>query len=212
MKIITPTALAIMLLASTAAQAQIFICKDASGRTLTSDRPIPECADRSMREYGNNGVLKREIAAPLTAEEKRQKKIEEEQRKAEAVAAAEQKKSDNAMLARYRNEVDIEVARKRSLSIIDEQIKRETLGLTEAEKQLAQSKAALDASAKKQPKPPAALARNAEDAERRVAEGRNRLKDYRDEQARINTKFDQTVKRFRELAGGAAVKVSAEGK
>jgi glucan-binding YG repeat protein len=208
MKIIMTTALAAAVLAAPAAHAQIYMCKDASGRTMTSDRPIPECADRSMREYGKTGVLKREIAAPLTAEEKRQKQVEEEKRKADAVAAAEQKKSDNAMLARYRNEADIEVARGRSLAIIDEQIKRETSALAEAEKQQAQSKAALDAAAKKQPKPGQLLVRNAEEAERRVAEGRTRLKDYREEHAKVNAKFDQTVKRFRELAGGVAAKGS----
>ena len=49
------------------AHATIFMCKDASGRTITSDRPIPECAERTVWEYGNTGSLKREIAAPLTA-------------------------------------------------------------------------------------------------------------------------------------------------
>jgi hypothetical protein len=208
MKIIMATALAAAALASSAAHAQIYICKDASGRTITADRPIPECADRTMREYGKNGVLKREIAAPLTAEEKRQKKVEEEKRKADAAAAEEQKKSDNAMLARYRNEADIEVARKRSLAIIDEQIKRETTALAAAETQQAQSKAALDAAAKKQPKPAPILVRNAEEADRRVAEGRTRLTGYREELAKVNATFDQTVKRFRELAGGATAKAS----
>ena len=49
------------------AQAQFFQCKDASGRTLSSDRPIPECADRPVRELGRNGMLKREVPPPLTA-------------------------------------------------------------------------------------------------------------------------------------------------
>ena len=203
MKIIMTTVLAVAALAAPAAHAQIYMCKDASGRTITSDRPIPECADRKVREYGKTGVLKREIAAPPTAEEKRQQQLEEEKRKAEAAAAAEQKKSDNAMLSRYRNEAEIEVARGRSLAIIDEQIKRETTALTEAEKQQTQARSALDAAAKKQPKPGQVLVRNVEEADRRVSEGRSRLKDYQEEHAKVNAKFDQTVKRFRELAGGA---------
>lgn len=206
MKIITIAAFALAACAASAAQAQIYMCKDASGRTLTSDRPIPECADRAMREFGKTGVLKREIRAPLTAEEKRQKQLEEEKRKVEALAAEEQKKSDNAMLARYRTEADINVARARSLSVIDEQVKRETIGLTAAEKQLAQAQSARDAAAKNQSKVPPVLVRNVEDAERRVTESRNRLKEYNAELAKVNAKFDQTVARFREIAGEPSAK------
>ena len=43
------------MLMVTSAQAKIYMCKDASGKTLSSDRPIPECADRPVREYSNNG-------------------------------------------------------------------------------------------------------------------------------------------------------------
>ncbi len=38
------------------AQAEIYICKDASGKTLTSDRPIMECQDRKVRVLGKNGL------------------------------------------------------------------------------------------------------------------------------------------------------------
>ncbi|MDF3035707.1 MAG: hypothetical protein K0S28_981, partial [Paucimonas sp.] len=79
------------------ASAQIYMCKDASGRTLTSDRPIPECSNREMREMGKDGVTRRVIAAPLTAEEKRKRTQEEEKKKAEATALEEQRKSDRAL-------------------------------------------------------------------------------------------------------------------
>src|SRR3979411_410717 len=114
--------------------AQIIMCKDVSGRTFTSDYPIPECIDRPAREFGRNGVLKREIPAPLTAEQKRQQQLDEEKRKAEEAAAAEQKQIDRAILSRYRNEGEIELARKRTLDLVEEKIKRETVALAAAEK------------------------------------------------------------------------------
>ena len=47
MKILIKTLLCLsFVLSPCLAQAKIFMCKDASGRTLTSDRAIPECADR----------------------------------------------------------------------------------------------------------------------------------------------------------------------
>src|SRR5215218_3192456 len=77
------------------AQAQkIFICKDAHGRTFTADRPIQECMGRAVKEMDRNGIVRREIPAPLTAEQRRQKELEEEKRKAEEQAAAEQKQAD----------------------------------------------------------------------------------------------------------------------
>lgn len=186
--------------AGSAAHAQIYLCQDASGRTLTSDMPIPECADRSMRVYGKTGVLKREIAAPLTPEEKRQKQLQEAKEKAAAAAAEEQRKSDHAMLARYRTEADINAARARSLDIVQEQKKRESIILDNAEMQLKQAQSALDAHKKKQSAASATIADSkVDDYQRRVEEGRKRVKDYDAEIAKINLKFDQTVTRFREL-------------
>ena len=121
-----------------AVHAQIIMCKDAAGKTYSSDRPIMECADRPIREFGKSGVLRREIPAPLTAEQKRQKQLDEEKRKAEEAALADQRQADRAILARYGKESDIEVARKRTLEITQEQLKRQTEELAAAEKQNAQ--------------------------------------------------------------------------
>jgi hypothetical protein len=109
--------------------AQIFMCKDAAGHTLTSDHPIPECADRAMRELDNRGMVRREIAAPMTAEQKRQQQADEEKRKAEQAAAQEQKRNDRAIRLRYRSEADIEAARERSLAPIQDKLQREKASL-----------------------------------------------------------------------------------
>src|SRR4051794_24862249 len=101
-------------LVSFSADAAIYMCKDASGRTLTSDQPIPECANRAMRELGSNGVVKREIAPPMTAEERRSKEAAEAKKKKEAAELEEKQKSDHALMARFRNEKDIEAARQRA--------------------------------------------------------------------------------------------------
>ena len=74
---------------------KIYQCKDENGRTLTSDRPIPECDKVPMKELGRDGLYRREIAAPLTA------------------------RRDAALLEVYRNEQDIEQARQRKLKQLD---------------------------------------------------------------------------------------------
>ena len=84
-----------LLLMHAAVHAQkIYMCKDESGRTLTSDRPIPECEGRAIREFDKGGMVKRDIPPPPTAEQKRQMPIDDDKRKAEAEAADERRRAD----------------------------------------------------------------------------------------------------------------------
>jgi hypothetical protein len=184
--------------------AEIFMCKDANGRTISSDRPIPECASRSVDELGRNGQIKRVIAAPLTPEEKRQKQLEEEKRKAEAAAAAEQKNNDRAILERYGNERDIENARQRAIANIQEQIKRSTVAIADADKQLTQASLEAAPYLNKQRKVPVDLQNRIDQLQRIIKEETDANLEHRVEIDRTNAKFDQTLKRFRELTGVAA--------
>ncbi|MDB5761519.1 MAG: hypothetical protein JWQ21_514, partial [Herminiimonas sp.] len=173
---------------------KIFMCKDASGRTLTSDRPIPECADRAVREFDKNGIVRHDIAAPLTAEQKRQKQLEEEKRKADEAAAAEQKQNDRAIVARYRNEEDIAIARKRTVDLVQEQIKREAITLAAAEKRRKDLQAEAELPKNKKAAPPG-LQRNLDEADQAVRDQKKKIQDYEAEAAQINGKFDATLKR-----------------
>jgi hypothetical protein len=198
-----------MLLPMAAHAQKIFMCKDASGKTFTSDRPIPECANRAMRELDKQGIVRREIAAPLTEEQKRQKQLEEERQKAEAAAAEERKQADRAMLARYRNEKDIDIARKRTLDLVQEQTKRETETLAAAEQDKKDAQQKIDRAGNKKPVPPILQGRLNE-ADQSIAAAKKKIAAYQAEEAQINLKFDATLKRYRELTGtGATLAASA---
>ncbi|HCY61284.1 MAG TPA: DUF4124 domain-containing protein [Oxalobacteraceae bacterium] len=190
------------------AQAEIFICKDASGKTLTSDRPIPECQDRKVRVLGKNGLTAREIAPPLTEEEKRQKQIEDDKRKAAVAAADEQKRQDRALLARYGKEADIEVARKRSLEPVHDQIKREEVSMVISEKNLAQART--EAAAQPKGKVPANLQRKIDDLNQEIVDSKKLIGERKDEVGRINARFDQAVRRFRELSGATTARMEVK--
>lgn len=180
------------------AHAAIYMCKDASGRTLTSDRPIPECADRPMREYGNSGVLKRHIAAPLTAEQKREKQLQEDQKKAERMAAEERKKSDRALSARYRSEDDITAARKRDTTILSGQIAQQKKTLSSAEQEWKEIQAAV-AAQKKRGVVSGGMQYKLERAEQSVHDLRIRIVDSEAELAQAHSKYDLTLQRYREI-------------
>lgn len=197
----------IALLGPIASHAQtIYICKDASGRTYTSDRLLAECAGQAVRQMDKNGMVRREIPAPLTAEQKRQKQLEEERLKAEAAAAEEQRQVDRAMLARYRNENDIALARKRTLELVQDQIRRESGALAAAEKDKAEVQRKVE-QAHPKPVPPFLQSKLAE-AEQSIAAIKKKMAVYQAEEAQINAKFDATLKRYRELTGSSAAAAS----
>ncbi len=183
-----------------AVHAQIIMCKDAAGKTYTSDRPIMECSGRAYREFGKNGNLKREVAAPLTAEQKRQMELEEQRRKAEEAALAEQKQADRAMLTRYLNEGDIGLARKRALEVAGEQRQRHAEALAAAEKRLKQAQLEITQVKNKNDMPPG-LQRRIEEADKAIRDERKNLQESDHEIAQINKKYDATLQRYRELAG-----------
>lgn len=195
-----------LLLAHWSAQAQIYMCKDASGRTITSDRPLPECAGRAVREYDRKGTPRRDIPAPLTSEQKREVQLQEEKRRLEELAAEEQRRNDRAMRFRYRNEAEIEVARKRAVEAVQEQIKREMGVLASVEKRRQGAQAEVDSYRKKNEAAPADLQRSLNDAERAARESKKMIADHEAEIVSINAKHDETLKRYRVISGVAVAK------
>lgn len=191
----------LLVLSPWTAQAQFFQCKDASGRTLTSDRPIPECADRPVRELGRNGMVRREVPAPLSAEERERKKQADDKRKAEAMAIEEKRKSDHLILERYGNEKGIEAARKRALDMNQDIIRRESATVAAAEKQLTQARAAMAPYKAKPATAPADLRGKLQEAEQAIKEGGKIIEDRKAEMVQINAKFNETLSRYREITG-----------
>jgi hypothetical protein len=195
MRAVLKTLLLCSSFAAVSAHADIFMCKDASGRTLTSDRPIPECADRPMREYSNKGRLKKEIAAPLTPQQKRELAEQQERQKAAQAAADEQKREDRALLARYRSENDIINARQRDTASLNEQLTRQKAELAAAEKEWSIADAAQKAVSKPTPDANVRAAKSAQ----KVLDARAAVRDTQSDLAKINAKYDQLLQHYRNI-------------
>ena len=56
--------------AALAAEQGIYSCVDASGKRLTSDRPIAECLDREQRVLNKDGSQRRVLPPRMNAEER----------------------------------------------------------------------------------------------------------------------------------------------
>lgn len=197
-----PIALAMVFAAVTfavdaAAEATIYTCRDRNGRTITSDRPIPECADRAMRELGPSGVVKREIAAPLTPEQQRAKAIDDRNKKLADEAAREKKRRDAALLAAYSNEAQIEGARRRALADAEDSIKTSRSHLADLNsehKALAQ-----EVEPYKNKRLPFAIKRRLDDNEAAISDEEATIKMRQTDVGRINQRYDEELRRFREL-------------
>lgn len=188
---------AMMLPAAALAQAKIYICKDAAGHTITSDRPIPECSNQPVREVDRSGITRREIPAPPTPEERQRQAQQEATRRAEKIAMQEQRHKDRALLTRFRSEDEILAWGQRNAAMVQENIKRETQVLAAAEKRQQVAEAELGGAGGKRPPPD--LRQRLEEADRSVAASRRRLGDYEAEILMINSRTEGLLKRFREL-------------
>jgi chromosome segregation ATPase len=182
------------------AHGQIYTCKDAAGHTITGDHPMPECSNSKVLELSKAGVVKREIPAPLTAEQKRQQQALDDKRRVEQAAEEQRRQQDRALLSRYRSEADIEASRRYYLSLSQDLIKRDQVAIDDAQNQL--KAANTEAEFYKRRKTlPASLRSKIDDANRDIAYNQKSMADHQAELGRINGKFDETLKHYRELIG-----------
>jgi hypothetical protein len=175
----------------------IYSCKDGKGRTITSDRPIAECAG-AVRELREDGATRREIAAPLTPEQQVLK--EQELAKAQALAhlKREQALRDKALLMAYANINVLEAMRSRQVAELEAEIKAGQQRLILMHKELLAAQADLKAQ-------PGLTTRTVvrNKAMAMLAED-DLIRSHKDAIVKMQEKFDQDAKRLRELLDPAA--------
>jgi hypothetical protein len=181
------------------AHAELYSCKDASGRLITSDRPIPECAERAVKVMRNNGQFQREIPAPPTEEEKRKALIELEKRKDDARIEDLKQKEERYLQAHYSSEKDIELRRKRSLDELRERIRLGNEQMNMVSQILAQLQAEQQNNTKRSATEDSALQHRASEMERSIKKTKSINDAYEAELVRINAQYDETLKRYREI-------------
>ncbi len=185
------------------AHADIYSCKDNSGHLLTSDRPIPECADKPVQIYNSNGTLKDQIAAPPTPEQRRAAELREQQHLREAQHQEDVKREQLYLTAHYPNEAAIEIARKQEISAIETKIAIETHTLETTTDTLNQSQEELNAIPDNQPAKIRAAQLKVDDLTQSVNESNHLIHNYRQEEVNINRQFDETHRRYLEIIPAA---------
>jgi Domain of unknown function (DUF4124) len=194
----------LLCLCAPSAYAQIFTCTDASGRKITSDRPIPECLSKDQKELNASGTVKRLIKPEMTAEERR---LADQKLKAEIEERNrldEQRRRNRALLSRYPNKAAHDSQRNNALTQVDEVIQaaQKRIGdLTDQRKGLL---AEMEFYKKDPSKAPTALRRQMEDNDKNMAAQKRFINDQGEEKKRINAGFDEELERLTKLWAQAA--------
>lgn len=184
------------------ASAQLYVCTTKAGKTITGDRPPPECADRAIRELRSDGSTRRIIEPPLTEEQKAQRELERKQRLKDEEIAREQLRKDKALLEAYGSEAEIEDARDRQLAQRSQMIEaagKRLQGHQQARKKLDDEK---EFYAKREI--PEALKRKYENNDAVMRSEEKIISAVKADIVRINERFDEDRRRFRELVSSGA--------
>lgn len=181
--------------ADSAGGGRIKKCQDASGKWHYGDTAAQECARSKVIELSEQGVKRREIAAPPTEEELKQREAQREELARQKQQAEEQRRRDEMLLSSYGHEDDIIYARDRKLAVLEANIKA-------AEETVKQLRAALERLQAQKP----AGGKGAEEAEKNIARTREQIARHeaaiaakRQEQEQIRKQYQADLERYREL-------------
>ena len=191
------------------ASAGIYSCTDARGRTITADRPIPDCIDREQRELNPSGTMRRKVEPTYTAREQAEREERERLTQLQAARLLEERRRERALLVRYPNAAAHDRERAEALVQIDVVIQaaRKRLG------ELAEDRKKVDDELefyKKDPsKAPEAVRRKMEDNARSVAVQNRFIGEQEEEKKRLNARFDEEQARLKPLWASNAAAASA---
>lgn len=178
---------------------QIYTCTDASGRKLTSDRPIVECSDREQTILNPSGTVKARIGPVLTPYEQSQSEARIRAEQKERAKKEEEKRMERALLIRYPNLAAHQKDREEAL--VQVQLVRQ-VGAERLKDLLAERSKMNDEMAfyvKDPSKAPAKLQRQLVGVTQNLLEQERFLAEKDKEIQRINARFDEERERLESL-------------
>jgi len=191
-----------LVAASGSAGAAIYSCVDASGRRLTSDRPIAECSAREQRMLNADGSVRQVVPPTMTADERAEAEARERQAAADRVAQQDAIRRDRNLVTRFPNEATHMKAREAALDDVRKGVAFSQGRLAELEQ--ARKPLADELEFYKGKKPPSKLRQQLDANDAAVAAQRSLVQNQQDEIVRINNLYDVELERLKKLWGGAS--------
>ena len=185
------------------AEAKLYKWVDDKGTTHYGEVVPPEYANKDRDSIGKSGLLDKR-PEKVNPEAIRAKEEAEAKRKIENQAMVEQQRRDNALLNTYSNENEIDMARDRSLELINARIESYKMLLKSSQSTLDEHKKEVDSRTKAGKKIPQSLVNDITQTEARVSRNKTELSKSEEEFAVVKTRFDKEKELYRRLKGGAS--------
>jgi hypothetical protein len=189
---------------------KIVCWKDKSGKVVgCGDRVPPEYLDAATQEMDRRGVTRKttgtaEEEARLAAEKEKQKELLEEEKRKQA----DQKRKDQALLATYLNEGEIDQRRDRDVAEVDRQL-TQFHGLHKGASARHADASARLAAAEKAGKPSDAIRDEVARIEAEKSKLERAIAAREKEKADIRASYAETRKRYIELRSGGGTQAAA---
>jgi hypothetical protein len=179
---------------------------DENGKVHYTDKLPPEQIEKGSTQLDKHGVTVKRIEPAPTAEQKRAK-AEQEAREKQLVKERELiDRRDRALLSTYTMESEIDLARRRALATIDQQIQSSTaytVQLNKRKEELeARKKAAKDAA-------PPVMDRELANLDIELARQADLVAAKQKEVVLVNVRYDADLKRWRELRAATEAQMNA---
>lgn len=185
-----------------AGAAQIYTCTDpASGKKLTSDRPIPECNAVTQRVLNSDGSVKESKPPTLTADERAADEARELDEKRRRVILQDAVRRDRNLLVRFPNDAAHLKAREAALDEPRKSLQRSLARVV----LLAKERKPLDDEAEfyKGRQMPAHLKRQLDANDASVQAQQDLVQNAQNEIVRLNALYDVELERLKLLWAGA---------
>lgn len=177
----------------------IYTCTDAKGRKLTSDRPIPECADRAQRVLNPSGTVRTIVGPTLTGPERAAQEAKQRREAEERARQAEEKRRERALLTRYPNKAMHDKERADALAQIAVVRQAALHRVQELEHQRKELDNELEFYASDPSKVPPSLKRLVDENTESMAVQQRFIADQNAEMVRVSNRFDEELARLEQL-------------
>ncbi|MCA1938456.1 hypothetical protein [uncultured Azonexus sp.] len=183
-----------------AAAGELFCCTDpASGRRICADMLPQQCRGLAYRVFDRAGNPIRNVAAPLTPEQKAAAAAEAQRKKEEEEKRLEQRRIDQALLTTYATAEDIDLAQRKAEGDVQLTIQNATAKITELQK--AQRKLAEEAEFYKRKAMPPELDTKLRTVGHEIRLQQELIQLKRKELEAVRTKYDNDRQRYFQLTG-----------
>jgi len=187
---------------SVSAEAKLYKWVDDKGTTHYGEVIPPEYANRDRDSLTKSGMIEKrpEKIDPASV---RAKVEAEERRKMDNQATMEQQRRDSALLNTYSNENEIDLARERSLVLINARIGSNQMLLKSSQSTLDEHKKEVDSRTKAGKNIPQSLTNDIAQSEARVAKFKTELAKSEEELIAVKTRFENEKTLYRKLKSGS---------